>query len=56
MKETCKSNEYWLQKLLHKKTVFYDSTYLVINISITLSTDIEQHFHLNPGKMKIEED
>ena len=25
-------------------------------ISITLSTDIEQHFHLNPGKMKIEED
>ena len=25
-------------------------------ISITLSTDIKQHFHLNPGKMKIEED
>ena len=47
------------------KTVFYDSTYLVIKkkyallglekspnkISITLLTDIEKHFHFSPEKL-----
>ena len=52
MKETLKSNEYWLQKLqlpnIYNKSGFYDSTYLVIN-----KNTLSRPGKISPNKVSI---